>query len=290
MVKAFFVGLALLLSTILLGGQEAAADHNPQGKLPNVPWTVLIQNVEKDAEVAWCVNDVGTNYPNFVSQLRQVNDAAQARTGIAHRQVAWGTPQVTGCEVQHNALWNHSCDGCAAWIMYAEWPVRVEYKISLGYTDWRSTQAHEGTNCGHAMGEHEGYDDVNFRSHKNTYGTWASPWNGPTVMDVGTGVWECTEADYMVMAQWLTFWWVQAVDPCASVGPNQDNLRWYPCKGGGVWETPDGNTFYPPHGFWYYSACNTDRLRWDNYAGEWKTPGSASFRAEKGYWSVTPPC
>jgi len=70
---------------------------------------------------------------------------------------------------------NFDCDGCAAFVEYATWPARVVYNWRLGYTSWRTTQAHEGTNCGHVLGEHEGYDDRAFKSHVLQFGSWALP-------------------------------------------------------------------------------------------------------------------
>ena len=195
----WFVGFAVATGFLLASRGIVEAHHNLGGILPLVPNTPLIRNLWQDGMVNWCVDARAATYPNFVSQLHRVNDAAYQAGGVPHQQVAWGS----GCEVQHTMPDDLQCGGCAARIWYANWPVKVEYRWQLGYLNWDSTQAHEGTSCGHAMGEHEAYDDINFVSHLLTYGYWASPWNGPTVMDFGTGVWACTENDVRLMHGWL---------------------------------------------------------------------------------------
>src|SRR3990167_6732201 len=136
-------------------------------------------------EQLWCDNEQAANYPNFVSQLVQVNDAYAAVVGVSHRQVPWGTPQTTGCQIQHNLITNHPCGNCAAWIMYANWPVVVEYKVELGYFDWKTTEGHE---LGHGLlGLHEQYQDSGSITCLRDR-TW-------TVMSCGTGVWEPQEFD-----------------------------------------------------------------------------------------------
>src|SRR3990167_4634804 len=70
------------------------------------------------------------------------------------------------------------CGGCAAQIWYANWPVLVEYKYTLGYTDWRSAQGHE---LGHGLlGLHEQYNDSG--------GQIGCTRRQDTVMDCGSSV------------------------------------------------------------------------------------------------------
>lgn len=190
------------------GVPEVLAHHNPGGILPLVPNTAVIRNMWVMGEVTWCVDSRAATYPNFVTQLRQVNNAATAKARIPNRQVSFST-NPDECNVQHTMPDKQFQDGVAGQIKYANWPVVVEYNWRLGYTDWRTTQGHEGTVCGHAMGLHEGYDDIKFVSHILTYNRWAYPWNAPTVMDFGThlvipgGVWECQDSDVRLLRGWL---------------------------------------------------------------------------------------
>ena len=204
------LGVVILMAALgLLGASSGVAHHNSTGRLPGVPYTPLIQSALRTGVVYWCVNPDAEAYPGFVEQLQLVNDAATGRTTVANVRVPYGT----GCQVQHDGRWDKFCEGCAAWIHYANWPVKVEYMLSLGYRNWYTTQAHEGTVCGHALGEDEGYQDAGtIQSFVLAYGYWASPWDAPHVMDVGThllsawyplGVYQCTEADMRVLSTWL---------------------------------------------------------------------------------------
>lgn len=197
MVKWFIAWLIFLGA---LGESPAFADHNLNGVLPGQP-VPMIRNIWADGEVAWCVDARAAAYPNFVNDVNRTADAAYLVTGIRHRQVAFGTPSTTGCEEQLTMPDETFTPGVAGQIWYYNWPVVVKFNWRLGYANWDTTLGHEGINCGHNTGEHEGYDDINFRSHYNTYGSWASPWNAPTVMDFGTGIWQCTEADKRVLQQ-----------------------------------------------------------------------------------------
>lgn len=185
-VAAAVVGVILSLTIWRL----VMADH--QVMLPGIPNTPLMQNVIKDGEVAWCVDATAAAYPNFVAQMYQVNDAAYNRLGVKHRQV----PFDSSCEVQHTMPEGITCDGWAGRIYYYNWPVTVEYCKALGYFDWKTTQAHEGTNGGHAMGLHEQYADSGGQIQCKTGATY-------TVMSCGTGVWQLTQWDRDNIATWL---------------------------------------------------------------------------------------
>lgn len=224
--------LGVLVGVLLALGihAEVFADHTPDGRLPYVPNTPAIQQMLTKGYISWCVDSRASTYPGFVSQLRAVTAAAAARTTVVPVEITLGpstddnvldVAKAAGCQVVHTMPSVFNCNGCAAFVNYANWPVSVIYNWRLGYTNWYTTQAHEGTNCGHVAGEHEGYvDDPNdpnyFKSFILTYGYWASPWNAPSVMDVGShllslyaplGVWECTEADLAVMSKWLLPQW-----------------------------------------------------------------------------------
>lgn len=206
--------LFLLVLAALLGGiNTAEAHHVPSGMLPYVPNTPTIQTLKATkGEWTFCFNSRASGYPGFVSQARETNAAYTARLGIRWREIpgSYQTAQEAlsaGCNIYHEMPDTHGCDGCAAWVFYTNAVCHIQYKWQLGYVSWRSTQGHE---MGHCLGLTEGYDDVNFKSHIVTYGFWASPWNGPTVMDFGTaslyppyGVWELTAADARISCTWL---------------------------------------------------------------------------------------
>ena len=198
----FALGVNLILTA------PAQAHHNPGGILPLVPNTWLIKSVWADGEITWCVDARASAYPGFVGQLQQVNDAAYKPVRVPHRQIPGvyrteAEALAAGCKVWHTMPDAPLPVGVAGQIHYANRPVTVEYAWRLGYRDFRTTQGHEGTVCGHAMGEHEGYDDDRFVSHFRTYGFWASPWNAPNVMDFGTAVWECQDSDRALIWSWL---------------------------------------------------------------------------------------
>jgi hypothetical protein len=170
--KIAAVPLALLAFWLVIV-TPARADHLTY--LPLVPNTPLMQSIIQTQTVKWCVNSTGQTYPNFVTQLDDVHAAYARDVGIRFERVAWGSMASTGCQVQHN-LTEFSCNGCAAHIFYANWPVVVEYKVSLGYTDWRSAFGHE---LGHGLlGLHEQY--------KDSGGTIGCTFRPDTVMSCGS--------------------------------------------------------------------------------------------------------
>lgn len=168
---AIKLGAFIGLIAALLCVAAVRADHNVY--LPLVPNTPIIQQVIKAQEFTWCVDSRAAAYPSFVTQLRDVSDQYTARVGIKQRQVDYSDP---ACQVRHSMPDNHGCgSGCAAWVYYANWPVLIEYKWQLGYTDWRSAQGHE---LGHALlGLHEQYRDSS--------GSIACTGRQDTVMDCG---------------------------------------------------------------------------------------------------------
>ena len=217
MARIALVLLILLcaIALIVLTTTKASGHHNTtdgiEGKLPLIPNTAMLLNFKRTGEITWCTDARATSYPRFVDQLHEVNNAAYLATGIPHRQVPF-SPDPAVCNEQHTMPDEAMGDNVAGSIQYANWPVKVKYNWRLGFTSWRATQGHEGTNCGHNMGEHEGYDDLRFVSHILTYGRWAPPWNAVTVMDFGThllpqfaplGVWECQPSDVRLIHSWL---------------------------------------------------------------------------------------
>lgn len=310
----------------LLATAPASSHHNPGGKLPLVPFTWLIQTTLTDGEVRWCVDNRARDFPEFISDLRQVNDAATEITGIPQRQIqvnisgsasladAKAAALAAGCMILHRIPDAHGCSGCAAWILYADRPAVVEYKLTVisTYNDLKTTQGHEGTNCGHAMGEHEGYIDAGeIRSHILAMGFWASPWDGPTVMDVGShlvvvgGVWRCTENDRRLICSWLDpnglrftgCGYQQPPDcvptatvQCWTTRPEWDGAwRWLFADGGSV-DLAHGNCggFYDAQNRLVWSTCDPSwggRYNaliniWTNGAG----PDKSTFHPPSGAW------
>jgi hypothetical protein len=207
--KPLLYGLivGLILGFFLVLVPSVRAHHNPEGKLPLIPNTPAVQQVLREGVLNYCLDSRAANYPGFASQVEEVNAAYTETLGIRWQRVPYGTPLTTGCQVQHDMPDTHGCSGCAAWIYYANWSVKIEYKWQLAFVSWRTTIGHE---LGHLFGMHEAYDDIAFASHILTKGFWASPWNGPTVMDVGThvpfpplGIFGPTLNDVRVMLPWL---------------------------------------------------------------------------------------
>ncbi len=250
------------------------AHHNGPW-LPLVPQTPLMQEIIHNGSYTWCVNDTAAAYPNFLSQLRDVNDQYTARVGIRNTQVAWGVPfgivqkdssgnaiPQTGCMVQHNAIPGLQCGGCAAHIFYANWPVVVEYKIDLAYYDWRSAQGHE---LGHGvLGLHEQYDDISFTCLDR-------PW---TVMSCGFSQVKYPQA-------------FDVTNGCAVLDPNhlqfvgcgfQEPPCGNPCWNGTEWVFEDGWRFRPnaDDGQWFDPQ---GRLVWDDIDPTWNGRYSPILRA-----------
>ena len=219
MVKLKILGaLSLAVVGLFIGSITVESHHTgrpcgPGGRevcLPLQP-TVAVNTLRATGELTWCVNARANSYPNFVSQIHETNNAAKAVTGFGHRQIP-GTFETdalagaAGCQVWHSMPPTHGCSGCAAWVHYANWPVIIEYKWQLGYTDWKTTIGHE---MGHVYGLHEHYDDDKFLSHRGTYGYWAhgyvvspgSATDSPTVMDFGTGQWALQPYDVKHICQ-----------------------------------------------------------------------------------------
>lgn len=266
----FLIGVWLILTA------PASAHHNPTPWLPLVPQTPLMQSIIRTGEYTWCVNATAEAYPDFVAQVRDVQDQYAARVNIKHQQVEWGTPPTTGCQVQHNFIVGLQCGGCSAHVFYANWPVVVEYRVDLAYVDWRTTTGHED---GHALlGLHEQYDDASFRCLTDR--TW-------TVMSCGTGVRYPQGFDVLNGCTALATAWcgVQPLPP-----PCGD-----PCWDGQRWRFGDGVSYDPVLDIWYDPL---DRLAFDpraDWGGRyspltdaWHPSGTSFFKPDVGIWYTTP--
>ena len=284
--KSFLRRISVVFGAIvaLSLSSDAAADHLTY--LPIIPDTPLMQRVIASGEHLWCVNDRAAAYPNFVAQLRDVNDQYAARVGIQHRQVAWGTPATTGCQVQHNMILNHPCDGCAAWIFYANWPVVVEYKAELGYTDWRPVFGHE---LGHGLlGLHEFYKDSGGSIQCLTDRIW-------TVMSCGTGVrypqgfdvaTGCAMLDPTRTS--LTGCGFQPAPPPVCTGDPTcfDGIRWLFPDGGSM--DPTTQVFYAPDGREAFGPPAPWGGRYSPLDAAWHPQGGSFYPDSYPRWFVTP--
>lgn len=279
-----YIGLWLLVFGIvlILTAPPARSDH--QVYLPYVPNTPLMQQVIKAQEYTWCADARSSAYPQFLSQLRDVNEQYAERTGIQSRQVAYTDP---GCQVKHAMPDVHGCSGCAAWIYYASWPVLIEYKYQLGYSDWRSTQGHE---LGHGLlGLHEMYRDSG-----GTISCTGRTW---TVMDCGSGVRYPQEIDVQRgCAIILTAWCGQqpAPPPCGLGEPDVHGNRWDSCVN--RWLNAAGWSYEPGSGVWYtpfgvaeWGECNlAHRDCWLIPAQRWVFEGSLLYDPASGLFSRPP--
>lgn len=272
---------AVLLALLVFFHTSSVAYPNHLEYLPYVPNTPLMKSVKVTQEQVWCVDARASAYPNFVSQLRDVNDQYTARTGIRHRQVAFSD---SACQVRHTMPENHQCSGCAAWVFYTNWPVTIEYRWQVGYTDWRTTQGHE---LGHALlGLHEQYIDAGGSIQCDTSRL-------DTVMSCGTGVRYPMPRDVRLGCAVLAATW------CGSYGSLQ-------CGGAGNpyydlclsrWVFADGWSFDPKTLVWWnpqgqpeWTACNADGLRYNLTIQGWLPPPSAFFLPSRGFWAVAGAC
>lgn len=136
--------------------------------------------------VTYCFDATAADYPGFRSQAKQVVEYATSQTTIAAVEVPWGDD----CDVRNtmppDATFLNTCgQGAAACIYYWSLPVTIYYRRALTFNDWKSTFCHEGLNTGHFMGQHEEYNDREFKSNGRFW----------TCLDFGTGVWQLPPFD-----------------------------------------------------------------------------------------------
>jgi hypothetical protein len=254
----------LAFCLFLLGiSRVAEADHYQF--LPLVPNTPLMQQLIKNQEYTWCVDSRAANYPNFVSQLTDVNDQYTARVGIKWRQV----PFDTTCQVRHVMPDGITCSGWAAQIFYANWPVTVQYCWTLGYTDWRSAHGHE---LGHGLlGLHEQYRDS---------GGIGCTGRQDTVMDCGSGVRYPTVRDVSLGCSIIRTAWCG--NPPAPPPPDVIYFSdgWGYRLSDQNWINPDGWPEWQP--------CNVFGERWNYHLNVVMLPGSSFY--SRHFWSSAGAC
>jgi hypothetical protein len=293
--------VVLLCLAISVGSRNADASHNIY--LPGVPGTQLMQQVIKQQEYTYCLDNRASAYPNFRSQLEDVNREYTKRTGIRAREIAvnmsasidlyakFDIATAAGCHVIHAMPDVHGCGGsCAAWIGYANrlGSVYIEYKWQLGYTDWRSTHGHE---LGHGiLGLHEQYAD--------TAGVIGCTRQTTTVMDCGSGVRYPTTRDVtygcaIILTSWCGTDGSAPPPPPPCVTPLEGvdgcNPDLYRFASGWAYRFSD-QVWVNPHGWPEWTACNQDKLRYNFHHKDWFAPGSSFYSDERGFFSSAGAC
>lgn len=228
---------------------RAEADHIEPPILPGLP-SPVIKRVMEQGYVTYSFDKATADYPNFPAQARDVVEAAQKVIGIP----AYYADEKADIyyTMPSDAEFLRVCGkGAAGCILYWSDPIIVYVRQALLYYDWKTTISHEGINVGHAMGQHERYNDQEFKC-------LAFP-NPSTVMSCGSGIWVATEFDRNVVwnllvpdrpknlsltvtGDWATVKWdhLRADDGRAHHGnPQNDNATrmsfgWAPYDGGPV--------------------------------------------------------
>ena len=200
--------VSIVIAAGILGAKLAGAHHTgvecgPGGRtvcLPSMHLSRFTEELRTTVGYSYCLNSRANGFPGFSAQVDNVTARQADALGIVAVRVAgtYETPteaKAVGCDLLHSMPNVHACTGCAAWILYLNWPILIEYKWQVGYSDWETTISHE---LDHAHGLHEHYDDISFTSYRQGNGVWAhgfepgtdpgTPSDTPTVMDVGTGI------------------------------------------------------------------------------------------------------
>ena len=192
---------ALAAGILALSPDSAYLDHNG-ATLPFLPSPVMQQTMQQ-GYVTYGLDQGASTYPGFAAQVAEVADAGTVGVGIP----AWqsSSPDIWLTMPDDQTFISVCGQGAAGCILYWADPVIVLYRRALGYSSWRSTIAHEGINYGHAMGEHEQYDDAAFRCRSIADLVANGP--GLTVMSCGTGIWQPQAFDVetvhsVVLPQW----------------------------------------------------------------------------------------
>jgi hypothetical protein len=305
-VKFTLLGLAFVVALCVAISINGAGEANHLTYLPGTPGTPLMQQIIKNQEYTYCLDNRASAYPNFRSQLEDVNREYTIRTGIRSREVPvnmdaslhltskFVIAKAAGCHVIHAMPDVHGCGGsCAAWIAYANLlgSVYIEYKYQLGYTDWRSTHGHE---LGHGLlGLHEGYNDSS--------GAISCTRRTDTVMDCGSGVryptvWPVGRDVEKGCAIILTSWCgtdgsAPPPPPCITPleGVDGCNPDLYRFTSGWAYRFSD-QVWVNPHGWPEWTACNQDKLRYNFHHKDWFAPGSSFYSDERGFFSSAGAC
>ncbi|MDP3893902.1 hypothetical protein [Nocardioides sp.] len=152
---------------------------SPQGGTVANNLTPVMQQAIERGYVTYSFEASASAYPNFRTQAADVAIASAFVIGLEAREVASGGD--IWLTMPSDSQFIDICKaGAAACIQYWDEIVIIYFRRALLYSDWRSTIGHEGLNDGHAMGQHERYNDTNFTCITNP--------NPPTVMSCGSGI------------------------------------------------------------------------------------------------------
>lgn len=174
-----FAILAALIPTTVLA-------HHRGDTLPGIPTTIMKRAMDRGF-VTFRFDASASVYPNFRSQVSAVAESGNFWLGIpafetTDRPDIWLT-------MPDDSTFISTCGSeAAACVTYASDPGFIFFRRALGYFDWKTAIAHEGINYGHIFGEHEQYDDINFRCRSVSELLADGP--GLTVMSCGTPLWE----------------------------------------------------------------------------------------------------
>ena len=165
--------------------RSARAHHNvppilpsPQGGTVANNLTPVMTRAIQRGVVTYAFDANAAAYPGFREQAADVAIASAYVIGLEAREVATGADIYL--TMPPDSQFISTCgSGAAACILYWSDPIIIYFRRALLYSEWRPTIGHEGINVGHAMGEHEEYDDINFSCLTDRL--W-------TVMSCGTGV------------------------------------------------------------------------------------------------------
>lgn len=286
-----FVFSVAILSAIFGQTSLAYLDHNG-ATLPGLPTPVIKRTMERGF-VTYRLDANSAAYPGFRQAASDVAAAGDLGLGIPAFEVD-GAPDIW-LTMPDDATFIATCgSGAAGCILYWADPIIIYFRRALFYSgpSWRTTIAHEGINYGHAMGEHEQYNDADFICTRKTW----------TVMDCGSGVWKPQPFDVATVCSVLDPQGVRFTGcgfnpaPPDCEGPVEaSGLYWDSCTQ--RWVNPAGWTFDPAVNIWYtpggaaeWLGCNQDSLRWNLHVSAWFNVGHGFFDPAGGIWSFAPAC
>lgn len=320
-IAIFVIALIAMWGITAVYGHHTGVPCGPETKpgravcLPYADGSAAVRQLQSTKTLTFCFDFRARNYPNFRSQVIDVNTHQGREIGISWVEIAGtyataGAAKLAGCQVWHSMPDNHGCSGCGAWVHYLNWPVIIEYRYQAGYIDWRTTIAHEQI---HIYGLHEHYNDGSGIScYRPAFGVWAhgyeygvdpgGPTDSPTVMD-------CAVGPYL-QGDWLTAYDLRYVceniDPFKNIFsgcmpeeplsfPFWDGGRWIYDEGGRAnsWSWEHTGT---PGGIWYYKnvavfvGCDPAWGGWiiGPYGDNMLPAGAPVFWRSLNLWATVP--
>ena len=175
-----FVALLLVILGFSLMVPDVSAHHTPNGILPGLP-TPVIKRMYQRGYVTYALDAATASYPNFRTQAADVARANLGTLTLLAIEVALSNQPDIILQMPDDTTFINTCGKGAAACIYP-WadPIPVYFRRALAFYDWKSTLGHEGLNNGHAMGQHEMYNDTTFTCLPDRI--W-------TTMSCGTGTW-----------------------------------------------------------------------------------------------------